>query len=192
MTASSRTTGSGSPKQKSAPAKRDWASGNEAKYYGYKEAWARIRLARKQGFYLEAVTIQESILSDRMLSYLAKVAGVELPDATKRNLSRVQAAWFKAACAGCATADHQELAALHQEVDLWRRLRNTVVHGIVKSKVGPRDDHITDFLQKAHDAAAVGEVLARAVDRWCARQQKRVKESGVAMIAPDIDRGSPS
>lgn len=175
MKPSSRTGGFGEPKRKSAPAKRDWASGNEAKYYGYKEAWARIRLARRQGFYLEAVTIQESILSDRMLSYLSKGVCVELPDATKRNFSRVQAAWFKEASARCAGADHDELAALHQRIDLWRRLRNTVVHGIVKSKVGPRDDHVTDFLKKAHDAAADGEALARAVDRWCARQQKGVK-----------------
>jgi hypothetical protein len=32
-------------------------NGNGAKYLSYREAWARIKLARRQGFFLEAVTI---------------------------------------------------------------------------------------------------------------------------------------
>ncbi len=47
-------------------------NGNVAKYLSYREAWARIKLARRQGFFLEAVTIDESIISDRLLSFLEK------------------------------------------------------------------------------------------------------------------------
>lgn len=56
----------------------DWASGNEAKFLGYSEAWARIVLASKRTFNLEAVTIEESMASDRMLSFLEKSCGAAL------------------------------------------------------------------------------------------------------------------
>lgn len=39
--------------------------GNTAKYYSYAEAWTRIKLAQEQGFYFEAIVLQESIISDR-------------------------------------------------------------------------------------------------------------------------------
>jgi hypothetical protein len=45
-------------------------------------------------------------------------------------------------------------------------MRNETVHGMVKSTVGHRDDHITDFLGAAKTAAERGEELARQLDRW--------------------------
>ncbi len=44
--------------------------GNVPKADSYREAWARIELAQKDGFYIEVASIVESILSDRLLSYL--------------------------------------------------------------------------------------------------------------------------
>ncbi len=46
-------------------------SGNAEKYKSYYEAWSRIRKAQKNQFFLEAITIQESIISDRLISFLA-------------------------------------------------------------------------------------------------------------------------
>lgn len=47
--------------------------GNAAKFWSYREAWTRIKQAQEQGFYLEAVTIEESIISDRLMSYLISI-----------------------------------------------------------------------------------------------------------------------
>ena len=43
-------------------------AGNASKYYSYREAWTRIKLAQENGFYLEAIAIQESIISDRLIA----------------------------------------------------------------------------------------------------------------------------
>lgn len=43
-------------------------NGNGDKFRAYRESWTRIKEAQKQGFYLEAITIEESIISDRLSS----------------------------------------------------------------------------------------------------------------------------
>ncbi|NJM48932.1 MAG: hypothetical protein HC860_24505 [Alkalinema sp. RU_4_3] len=37
-------------------------AGNVNKYESYREAWSRIKHAQENGFFLEAITIQESII----------------------------------------------------------------------------------------------------------------------------------
>ena len=44
--------------------------GNRCKYLSYREAWARIKQAQQQQFFLEAVTLEESIITDRLICYL--------------------------------------------------------------------------------------------------------------------------
>ncbi len=46
---------------------------NTAKYLSYAEAWRRIKSANEREFYFEVVTLCESIISDRLLSYLLGV-----------------------------------------------------------------------------------------------------------------------
>jgi hypothetical protein len=55
----------------SEPIKQE-VQGNVEKYDSYREAWARIRQAQDSGFFLEAITIQESIISDRLISFLSR------------------------------------------------------------------------------------------------------------------------
>jgi hypothetical protein len=51
-------------------------TGNVVKYLSYREAWTRIKQAQEQGFYLEAVTLEESIITDRLISYLVGVGAI--------------------------------------------------------------------------------------------------------------------
>lgn len=46
---------------------------NTIKYYSYRAAYSRMNLAMKSGFYLEAIAIQESIISDRLLSFAVRI-----------------------------------------------------------------------------------------------------------------------
>ena len=169
VTAASKT------RRKSKPLNSDWAAGDGAKYFSYREAWARIKLARRHGYFLEAVTIEESIVSDRLMSFLEKSCGVILKDATKFNLSQVAISWVKEfevrlVTDGIALADAQ---GIHQRLDAWRNQRNRVVHGMVKSKAGRGDDHIDNFLAEAAIAAADGEKVAREISRWVDAFKKR-------------------
>lgn len=158
--------------RKSRPIKRDWASGNEAKFLSYREAWARIKVAIRQGFFLEAVTIEESIVSDRMLSFLEKSCGVVLGGHSLNNTSKE---WLKHAKERfSADSDEGRNAQdLFTQLNAWREHRNKVVHGIVKSRVARLDDHIDNFLDGAAAAAVEGENIARAIDRWVAKNSKR-------------------
>jgi hypothetical protein len=53
--------------------------GNAAKYLSYRQAWARIGAAQGHGFYLEAVTIVESVITDRLISYLVGIGVLARP-----------------------------------------------------------------------------------------------------------------
>src|ERR1039458_9885579 len=50
---------------------------NANKYFSYSEAWVRIKKARGFGFYLEAITLEESIIADRLVSFLVCVGGIQ-------------------------------------------------------------------------------------------------------------------
>lgn len=43
---------------------------NANKYFSYREAWGRIKRARGLGYHFEAVTLEEGIIADRLISYL--------------------------------------------------------------------------------------------------------------------------
>ena len=49
---------------------------NANKYFSYSAAWVRIKRARGSGFYLEAVTPEESIMADRLVSFLVCVGEI--------------------------------------------------------------------------------------------------------------------
>ena len=167
------------PLRKSKPRNADWASGDAAKFFSYTEAWARIKLSSKQGFFLEAVTIEESIVSDRLLSFLEKTCGLVLKDGTKGNLNQLIDRWLKEA-AKRAAADDEALAlfsALHSRLNAWREQRNHVVHGMVKSSAARGDDHIESFLARAKTVAADGEKIAREISRWVDKQKKSAPRS---------------
>lgn len=81
--------------QRSRPRRADWAAGDRAKYLSYAEAWARIRLASRQGFFLEAVTVEESIISDRLTSYLVKSCDLDPASKGLGDLHNLVGIWAK-------------------------------------------------------------------------------------------------
>lgn len=147
-------------------------NGNGAKYLSYREAWAQIKLASRNGYFLEAVTIEESIISDRLLSFLEKRFGLALKDATKGNFNQMIQKWYDIAIDRHAgvTDEIEALNALNERLHVWRSGRNEVVHGMVKSKASQHEDHIDNFLLAAEAHARSGEKLAREVDAWVRRQ----------------------
>lgn len=139
--------------------------GNVAKYLSYREAWSRIKKAQEQGFYLEAVTLEESIITDRLISYLVGVKiikrAVELKDYP--NFGQLIQIWKKQYP---NPIDIQEYRDLQRAVDEWRGRRNKIVHGMVKSHPGKATDNVTDFLEEAKLTAEEGKMLARLVSYW--------------------------
>jgi len=145
-------------------------TGNQAKYLSYREAWQRINAAIEAEFYFEAVTISESILSDRLLSY---VIGID-PNSrikTSTNFAELIRAWRKLAGSLPAEPSYQDLG---EAVDEWRKDRNAIVHGLVKSDPGTPTENVGSFLQRAKKTAEDGKRLARMVSDW---HKKKLSES---------------
>jgi len=62
-------------------------SGNVKKYLSYREAWAPIKKSQQQEFYLEAVTLTESIIRDRLMSYLTSAKFIKSNPKPEKHLS---------------------------------------------------------------------------------------------------------
>lgn len=139
---------------------------NGAKYLSYKEAWRRIKIATEQGFYFEAVTLCESIIADRLLSYVrgvdpASKASLQTP------LANLISQWRKLASGRLPSHGDSDLGSA---VDAWREERNAVVHSLAKSAPGTATVPVQPFLTRAEQAAKTGAVLARAVSSWQTQQ----------------------
>ena len=141
---------------------RTTMSGNTAKYLSYAEAWRRIDRAISEGFYFEAVTLQEGIIADRLLSF---AKGVEPASKlhVRTNLAELIKRWRQ--LAGDLPRDSSEVD-LGFRVDAWRRQRNEVVHGLVKSEPGQATEPVGAFIERCREAAVDGRVLAKEVQLW--------------------------
>lgn len=115
-------------------------SGNARKYESYKEAFARIKLAQADGYYLEAIAIAESIICDRLISYLTRPQSARPIKKDRRGrwpqLSDLIRSWRK----------ESPDSRLCNRVDEWRQTRNTAVHGFAKSDPGTPTMDLEKFL----------------------------------------------
>jgi hypothetical protein len=165
---------------------RFWKSdvkGNVNKYRSYQEAWLRIKAAQEQGFYIEAVNIEESIICDRIVSGLLTCGTISVGEdgnCQLRFLDLIKE-WRKWAQAQCLEPIVQkELDDLISAVDKWRKRRNAVIHGVVKSSPNTPGHDIEQFVGTAEATAEEGRRLARAVDNWQRRIKRSIQRSAAA------------
>ncbi|WP_319422913.1 hypothetical protein [Pleurocapsa sp. FMAR1] len=149
-------------------------AGNTEKYNSYREAWSRIKLAQEHGFYLEAIAIQESIISDRLISYLhsKQEATFSVHDKNFPSFNKLIKKWRSKFSSGLSSGNYSNLI---DEVDQWRLSRNQIIHAIVKSKPSEPTQSIDLFLYQAKEAAKTGEAIAREVCNW-SKNNKRNKK----------------
>jgi hypothetical protein len=122
---------------------------------------------------LEAITIQESIISDRLISFLSRPKASR-PLSKKKNeqfpsLNQLIRQWRLEFPNALQSGSYLDLI---EAVDKWRRIRNEAIHAIVKSDPGESTQPIDLFLQKAQEAAEEGERLTREVCKWCKKEKK--------------------
>ena len=156
--------------KKSQPVKKK-VKGNAKKYEAYREAWTRIKQAQENGFFLEAITIQESIISDRLISFLSRPGADNTYTQQRENqsffsFSKLIRCWRAEVPVPIQIDGFTDLI---YAVDVWRESRNGAVHAIVKFDHTDEAQTIDTFLQAAMKVAIEGEQLARAVSKW---QQK--------------------
>ena len=140
---------------------------NHPKYESYKEAWERISAARQARFFLEAIAIEESIIADRLISYLSR------PEANKQIAKDKKGQW--PGLGQLITALDNEFPEkltvgdfkdIVQNLYDWKDDRNRAIHAFVKSDPGIPTVDIQKFLLMADKAAEQGATLARAISSW--------------------------
>ena len=136
------------------------AAKNITKGASFTYAFRRINESIKQEFYLEAVTLAESIISDRLLSHVkSRDVRVNKNTSLKQLIDKAKKL--------NATVD-----SINSEFDLlllldeWRINRNKCVHSVAKSEPGEPTITIDEFHNLAKISASKGKDLARRVCIW--------------------------
>jgi len=140
---------------------------NYYKFYSYRYAYSQMRRAIEGKFYLEAITIQESIITDRLLSFVIRKELIDSSDSKLliRNISLNNLTKL--------SKDHFDDDALIIELDEFRFSRNNCIHAMVKSFPGNPTQKINEFQKLARETSLSGRILTRKVDAWHSRMKKK-------------------
>jgi len=132
------------------------------RYQLYLKAWERIRSATDAGYHLEAITLLESLLTDRLESRASHLAGQNMG---YQNLGPLVKSLRK----------HENVAdflKILDEVDRWRKHRNEAVHEMVKFQAGEHPS----WEQKIEPLPRIvreGKRVLRAFDAIDKRERRR-------------------
>lgn len=155
--------------------KNETAPKNLPKFFSYAMAWGWINRALGHRFFLEAVTLEESIIADRLISQLCRIGALKVDRSLERqSFASLIVAWKKAVPTPISDPFFQDLQSATDE---WRKRRNHVVHGTVKSIPGSVHQDIGTFKDEAEKCAKDGKRIAMSVCNWCEREKRK---AGVA------------
>lgn len=125
------------------------------RYKLYRQAHAQINLALEQGFYLEAITLVESLASDRIES----------------RLTFLRQSDFSFKTLGCLIAESRRVETdqllkdlVTQRLDAWRVTRNKSLHEMAKLADGDATSW-NDRVQAVIPVAKEGLATLRAIDK---------------------------
>lgn len=124
----------------------------------YTNAYLQIQMAIEQGFYLEAITLCESMISDRLESRIAYLTGQDQQNRQFSNLGPLLGK-LKSANPNNRLENSEEALLLYEAIREWTRLRNTALHEMVKVA---EDEHVDWSVRYQHNktVALKGKTLA--------------------------------
>jgi hypothetical protein len=165
--------------------------GNAAKYASYALAFGWMKRALAHRFYLEAVTIAESVICDRLISRLSRLGALD-PDVPveRLGLGRLITVWRKAVPGRISDRFFDDVQAT---TDDWRRQRNHVLHGIVKTPPGRTPSDAALFKREVEAVARLGHRLAKSVCNWDTRERrKRRRRAPETLVMNDAVNRAPN
>ena len=153
---------------------------NQFKGASFKHAFERIAVSINAEFYLEAVTLAESIISDRLLSFVQhheslpenqdKLPKKHKPVDEKTGLYDLIQRTKKLNRYPVEINEEKDLLSALNE---WRNDRNKCVHAASKSKPGTPNVPVNKFIEKARKSENRGSELARLVCDWDKKQRQK-------------------
>jgi len=144
---------------------------NHAKAQRYAYAQGKYLRAMGTGFYLEAITICESLISDRLLASRERRFGEKRVESSKRIVIRRLVEEHKGLAPEqkVASANGHSTTDLIADLENWIDERNELLHGIAKCLPGEELASPADLERRAREAAEQGQILFRQVDGWVRR-----------------------
>ena len=124
----------------------------------YREALIQINAAIDQEFFLEAVTIEECVIANCLWNFAKNTDGAMASSATLHKLI-----YTAVKLRDQAAVDPGELLS---QLDNWRKLRNTAIHGFVTVDGKEFWNGRSDFTQASKNTATLGLELTAATVRW--------------------------
>lgn len=134
----------------------------ETRYLLYKRAWERINAATAAGFYLEAITLLESILADRMESRASFLTGENVGYKTLGFLVDTLRKYETV----------PDFLSIIERIDAWRNHRNIALHEMVKFQIGEHPS----WEEKVGPLPTIvreGKVVLRAFDGVDQRERRK-------------------
>lgn len=128
---------------------------SQERYELYKSSFEWISKSISEGFYLEAISLEESLITDRLESYLTWRTNTDFSFMTLGKLQR--------AVEKHETDDALRLLVL-DDLDQWREARNKAAHEMVKIEDGKQISW-NDRMKINKTVAEVGLELIRKIDR---------------------------
>ena len=118
-------------------------------------------------FYLEAITIQESIITERLLNFVIRNSIVSI---NEDEFYRQIVSLSKLIDYSKSYFDDENL---YDDLNTFRKDRNKCIHAIVKSYPGYPTIKVNDFQKLAKETSLNGRILTRKVDAWHRRMMKK-------------------
>jgi hypothetical protein len=138
---------------------------NMAKYNSYRWAMEQVNKGIAEGFFLEAITIEESILTDRLLLFYRQKGHNQKE--SYLTLGRILA-FLKQNETLCKDNGIDFVDDLDQ---FWKN-RNTCLHQIAKSEPGTATLDIEELTRLASTTAINGKLLVKEVGGWSGKYIK--------------------
>lgn len=129
----------------------------KARHDAYQAALNQISMALKDGYYLEAIALEECLISNCLFNFLDGM-GAKLSNPSFHTLLK-------------ELSDKQDSAyeyprELVGELDKWRKARNNAIHGFITASSAELDSSRTSFHESAKATATLGEEHCKAIVSW--------------------------
>lgn len=131
-----------------------------------------MKKAIEEKFYLEAITIQESIITDRLLNF---VITNNIKNISEDELHK-PIAFLNKLISHCKPFFEDK--NLYEELNEFRFSRNNCIHAMVKSYPGNPTQKVSEFQKLAKETSINGKVLTRKVEAWHSRMKKKMSYLG--------------
>lgn len=129
----------------------------KGRHDSYQAAMSQISKSLEDGYYLEAITLEECLISNCLFNFL---------DATGSKLFTPSFHTLLKEISDKQDSAYDYPCELLSELDKWRKARNIAIHGFISSTSMELDRSRVNFHQSAKATALMGEEYCKAVVSW--------------------------